>query len=64
MQRFKVELGQRYGFHPEITPFTSFIKEFIEKLKQLDNKEKSGSRVFCLYMEYRTFKKTPQNIEN
>ena len=22
MQRFKVELGQRYGFHPEITPFT------------------------------------------
>ena len=41
MPRFKVELGQRYGFHPEITPFTSFIKEFIEKLKQLDNKEKS-----------------------
>ena len=41
MQRFKDELGQRYGFHLEITPFISFIKQFIEKLKRLDNKEKS-----------------------
>ena len=41
MQRFKDELGQRYDFHPEITPFISFITEFIEKLKRLDNKEKS-----------------------
>ena len=36
MQRFKEELGQRYGFHPEITPFISFIKQFIKQLEQLD----------------------------
>ena len=36
MQRLKDELGQRYGFHPEITPFISFIKQFIKQLEQLD----------------------------
>ena len=36
MQRFKDELGQRYGFHPEITSFISFIKQYIKQLDQLD----------------------------
>ena len=36
MQRFKDELGQRYGFHPEITPFISFIKQLFKQLEKLD----------------------------
>ena len=36
MQRFMDELRQRYGFHPEITSFISFIKQFIKQLEQLD----------------------------
>ena len=35
-QRFKVELSQRYGWHPEIASFISFIKQFVKQLDQLD----------------------------